>query len=105
MRADEIPELETAAFCYWLQGAIEIGEMTNFTAEHAAKVFCALKRIKHHTVFTLQSLILIQTLPPEVAFFHINNELQQIFIHVIDTVYEGNQEFFSDVHQGKVEVL
>jgi hypothetical protein len=107
MLFDEIPDLEPVAFCYWLQGAIEIGEITTFTAEQAAIIRQALekKAIAEHNVFTLQSLILLRTLPPEIAFVHIRRELQQIFIHDIDNSYEGDQQFFHLVHTGKAEVL
>ena len=106
MYFDDIPELESVAFCYWLQGAIEIGEITTFTTEQAEKIsqLLAKKAIKDHNVFTLQTLLLLRSLPPEIAFVHIHRELQQIFIHDIDNSYEGDQDFFHLVHQGKAEV-
>lgn len=107
MLFDDIPDLDPVAFCYWLQGAIEIGGITTFTAEQAEKICRSLERIeiKNHIVFTLQSLILLRGLPPEIAFVHIRRELQQRFIHDIDNSYEGDQDFFHLVHQGKAEVL
>ncbi len=105
MLSGDVPELEPVAFCYWLQGAIEIGELTSFDRTQARWVLRTLSNLKTHNVFTMQALLLIGSMPPERAFKHIHRELQQIFIHDIDNSYEGDQEFLHLVHQGKETVL
>lgn len=105
MRCGDIAELEPSAFCYWLQGAIEIGGLETLSRKQAGRVFRTLANMEKHNVFTLQSLLLLGSMPPEIAFVHINRELQKVFIHDIDNSYEGDQEFFHLLHQGKAEVI
>jgi hypothetical protein len=105
MQVEDALELEPQAFCYWLQGAIEIGELQSFDIVQAMQIVGTGSRIKTHTVFTLQSLMLLGTLPPPIAFVHVQRELQRIFIHDIDNNYEGDQEFLHLVHGGEEEVL
>ena len=105
MLSSETLELEPQAFCYWLQGSIEIGELTTFDAQQARIVLRTLSNVKNHNVFTLQALLLIGSLPPHAAFVHINSQLQQMFIHDIDNSYGGDQEFLHLVHTGKEKVI
>lgn len=104
-RDEPILELDPVGFSYWLQGAIEIGGLSSFTPEQAKMVYRTLANCSSHNLFTLQALLLIQYMPPHVAFTHINRELQNSFIHDIDNSYEGDQEFFNLVHKGEKQVI
>lgn len=105
MRYDDIAELEPVAFCYWLQGAIEIGELTSFTQRDASLILKTLTNVSPHNLFTMQALLMLGSMPPEVAFVHINRELQQMFHHVIDNSYDGDIDFQHRVHRGEETVL
>ena len=88
-------------FCYWLQGAIEIGGVTSLTCEQERLILAQLMCVEPHSVFTLQTFLLLSYFPADAIFGSIKEELQKVFIHDIDPTYEGDQQYFHDLHSGK----
>src|SRR5215467_10014036 len=88
-------------FCYWLQGAIEIGGLETVSNDQAALIHEKLLTVAPHNVFTLTVFLLLHYFPPQLIFDEIRKELQTMFIHDIDPSYEGDQQYFHDLHVGK----
>jgi hypothetical protein len=100
VRSDGLTFVE---FCYWLQGAIEIGGLTAFTNEQAAIVKQVLGTTTELNGFLIGIGFALQYYPPNEAFAYINRDLQATFLHEIDPTYEGDQEHLLAVHRGEEE--
>lgn len=92
-------------FYYWLQGAIEIGEMKGASPEQAKIIVEKSKAVQEQNWFTFTAFHSLQLCDLNEAFAFLRAELQKIFKHEVDPSYEGDQQFQLDVHQGKIEVL
>ncbi len=97
--------LSAVEFCYWLQGAFEIGQINKFTDEQASIVKHKLSEVQHDNAFTFSAKTLFAMFPHEQMFDTMYKDLQAIFMHDIDPSYEGDQNAFSEIHQGKKEAL
>jgi hypothetical protein len=88
-------------FCYWLQGAIEIGGLQAPSAEQRDAILRQLLAVWPHDVFTLSSALLLRFYALPEAFATVREELQKVFLHDIDPSYDGDQEFLQQLHEGK----
>lgn len=97
-------KLTPQEFCYWLQGAIEIGGMRRIDAAERREIQEKLNSLQYHVPFTFacQTTLAICGDDPR-AFTVIHDELQKMFLHEIDPTYEGDQEFLLAVHRGEVD--
>ena len=86
--------------CYWLQGAIEIGQLTTYTPEQAAIMKERLMSFCGHDDFSFRLLLTLTFFHPDVAFPLIRDRLAARFRHDIDPTYEGDQEILMGIHQG-----
>src|SRR5262245_31808050 len=82
--------LSFVEFCYWLQGAIEIGELTTLTGEQAATIRHVIATAKERNGFLIGIHFALAYFPPHEAFAYINKDLQAAFLHEIDPTYEGD---------------
>ena len=89
-------------FAYWLQGAIEIGTLTDFSKAQKDLIINMLGSLAEESelTFVLRNLFKKSYGHPEL-FSVVNKELQAKFLHEIDPSYEEDQQFLLDVHQGK----
>ena len=92
--------MSPAEFCYWLQGAIEIGALDSVDRQKALMIIERLRTVERHNVFTLSSLMMFVHYEPQSVFKEVRKSLQEMFIHDIDPSYEGDQEYFHDLHKG-----
>lgn len=103
-----LPQLKLTPqeFCYWLQGAIEIGGMREINASVRSNILDKLLHLtcKHPFTFACQMTLELCGDDPR-AFTVIYEELQKIFLHEIDPTYEGDQHFLLAVHRGDVDHL
>lgn len=88
-------------FCYWLQGALEIGGLQAPSAEQRDAILRQLLTVWPHDVFTLSSALLLRFCALPEAFATVREELQKVFVHDIDPSYDGDQEFLQQLHEGK----
>lgn len=95
-------EFSNVDFAYWVQGAIEIGEITTLSDKQVMMIRRRLNDIPKLDKFSGSVFLLLAMCTPQEAFDGINKELQKKFIHDIDPSYDGDQEFFNDVHSGKI---
>jgi hypothetical protein len=95
--------LSFVEFCYWLQGAIEIGGLTTFTPEQAALIRHVSRNARERNGFLIGIGFALSHLSPGEAFVPINEDLQAMFLHEIDPTYEGDQEHLLAVHRGETE--
>jgi hypothetical protein len=100
MQSDGLTFVE---FCYWLQGAIEIGGLTTFTTEQVARIKLVLNEATERTGFMIGVGFALSSHTPDEAFQYVNKDLQAMFLHEIDPTYEGDQEHLLAVHQGRKE--
>jgi hypothetical protein len=96
-----LTKITIAEFCYWLQGAIEIGDLDRITPEQAQLIHNRLAQLERQNYFTASVKTIIEHYPLDSGFSAISEELQRMFKHHIDPSYEGDQEFFLGVHEGK----
>lgn len=89
-------------FAYWLQGAIEIDELSEFTDEQVKLIRRRLNNISQKDAFSGAVWLALAVHNKEEAFEIINKELQKKFIHDIDPSYDGDQEHFQNIHDGKL---
>jgi hypothetical protein len=91
-------------FSYWLQGAIEIGGLTDFTPKQLETIVRRIGELTAHDAFTFAVLASIRYCAGHKDLFSvINQHLQAKFLHEIDPTYEGDQEFLLAVHRGDAE--
>jgi len=90
-------------FCYWLQGAIEIGGMKSIDERRAELIYEKLNLVNQLHYFTKATKTILEDYPFEVGFPAIHDELQKFFQHDIDPSYEGDQKLFHAVHRGEVD--
>ena len=90
-------------FAYWLQGAIEIEGLQGFTEEQIILIRRRLNNIPKKDSFSGTVWLALSMYDAQKAFDVINTELQKKFIHDIDPSYDGDQEHFQNVHDGKAE--
>lgn len=88
-------------FCYWLQGAIEIGELRSVQHTQALLIWKRLVLVRPQNYFAIAAKAILENYPLDVAFAAISEELQTIFQHDIDPSYDGDQNFFHAVHRGQ----
>jgi hypothetical protein len=97
-------KLTPQEFCYWLQGAIEIGGMRTLTDENTRNILHKLDKLQSQTSFTFACSITLSSCGDDPRAFNvIYEELQKMFLHEIDPTYEGDQEFLLAVHRGEVD--
>ena len=89
-------------FAFWLQGALEISDMTCFTEEHVMLIRQRLNDVKDRDNYTSSIWLTLALLPPDQAFEEIIKLQHNTFVHDIDPTYDGDQEHFQAVHDGKV---
>lgn len=100
------------AFCYWLQGYFEIAEHPILTKEHIKKIKDCLTKIEEPLgVYTswlndvLNAIEANHYHQPIIQYFSpmIQDELNQIFAHVIDNSYETHysNESLQAIHDGR----
>lgn len=89
-------------FCYWLQGAIEIGGLQRIDDRQKQLIMERLNQVDEVRPFHIAAEYIFNHYPLDIAFPAISKELQRIFQHDIDPNYEGDQEFLYAVHQGEV---
>ena len=94
--------ITSVQFSYWLQGAIEIGGLTDFTPKQLETIVRRIGRVTRHDEFTFAVLATIRYCAGHKDLFAvINRHLQAKFLHEIDPSYEGDQEFLLAVHRGE----
>jgi hypothetical protein len=92
--------LTRVQFCYWLQGAIEIGGLSKIDQRQYELIISRLEQIDEHGPFTAAAYFLLKTEDKDKVFPFLNQKLQEVFLHVIDPSYEGDQAYFHALHQG-----
>jgi hypothetical protein len=90
-------------FTYWLQGAIEIGQLEAFDDRQIIAIKRRINDVveRDRLVFTIW--LLLNMAPPAAAFKAVRAQLAQTFVHDIDPNYEGDQEQFRLIHDGGAE--
>ena len=96
-------EITPVQFAYWLQGALEIEEITTLSDLQITKIRKKLNDVIDRNGYIQQIWLMLAILPPTEATIAIQQIQSDIFIHDIDPTYDGDQEFFHAVHQGKAE--
>ncbi len=96
-----LTRLTIPEFCYWLQGAIEIGGLNSIDMEQAKLIHKRLSLVKDVNYFTISVKAILENYPLDAGFRAIAEELQHMFKHDIDPSYEGDQDFYHAVHEGK----
>jgi hypothetical protein len=94
--------MKSREFVYWLQGAFEIGKISEFSDEQFKVIAEKLEQLEDIGQFTFVARTLFRNYNKEEIFDVIYQELQEVFIHDIDQSYEGDQQFLCDVHEGKI---
>jgi hypothetical protein len=95
--AGHLPPCE---FAYWLQGAIEIAQISGFDKEMIVTIKRRINDVKVKDRFVFTTWLLLNLCAPAHAFAAINKELQKKFIHDIDSSYDGDQAHFQRIHDG-----
>ncbi len=95
----------TNEFAYWLQGALEIGEIECLTREQVRRILRRMNDIPVKDLYATMVWTVLATYPLEKATGMVQYIQEQLFIHDIDPTYEGDQEFFHAVHRGEISVL
>jgi hypothetical protein len=98
-------QLSWADFCYWLQGAIEIGNLKTFSSDQTTKIKHMAQRVGSPNGFVLGVVFALSFYPPDKAFELIYKDLQAAFQHDIDPTYAGDQAHFLAVHRGEADPI
>ena len=92
-------------FAYWLQGVFEIGEIDALTKDQAMIIRRRLNDVKDKQPYIVLLWAVLATQSLSVATSELRKLQNNIFVHDIDPSYEGDQEFFHDLHTGVKQVL
>lgn len=87
-------------FAYWLQGAIEIGQVTSFDERMIVTIKRRINDVEKKDQFVFTTWLLLNLCAPGDAFPVMHEELQKKFIHDIDPTYDGDQSHFNRMHDG-----
>lgn len=95
-------DINSRQFAFWLQGALEIADLEQFTEQQIIKIRRKLNDIPVRDSYASTVWLILALCQPKDAFTAIKKMQYDLFVHDIDPSYDGDQIFLQEVHDGKI---
>ena len=94
---------DNVEFAYWLQGALEIADLQSLSEQQVMTIRRRINNVQSRNHYVSNIWLTLALLDAPSALLEIKKIQHQKFIHDIDPTYDGDQEHFNAVHEGRAD--